>query len=81
MKNKDKVAGKAWVGTYRTGQIGWCLPFSISSGRGEVLGGDQIRCATNYRSDEGRIFYRCRITVERLRDSRGRYITRKVSDE
>jgi hypothetical protein len=76
MKTKDKVSNKAWVGEWNDGMIGWLLPFSAD--------GTDDTPDFQQRKEIGSIpetLFRCRITVERLRDSRGRYITRKVSEK
>lgn len=73
--NKDKVECKAWVGQWSSGFIGWLLPFCID-GRDERPDFHQFKTAG--KCAEPITLYRCKITVERLRDSRGRPITRRI---
>lgn len=77
-KNRDRVVGVGYVGRWGDGSIGWGLPNFLSGLAGHVE-------APGYFFEEHSISgdraIRCRITVEVLRDKRGRLVTRKPKGE
>lgn len=75
MKSKDKVEAKAWVGEWFGGSIGWLLPFCLDERDTKP---DFHQYGVAGRCAEPLTLYRCRITVERLFDKRGRPITRRI---
>lgn len=68
MKNKDKVMILGWSGRWKDGSIGWFMP-KHASGYDEPP-------ITNINS-QGKPCYRVRVTVEVLRDKKGREIVRR----
>ncbi len=75
MKNKDIMVSKAWVGEWSDGTIGWLMPQYIDE-RDQAPDSRQRHLARN--TTQPITLYRCRITVERLKDKRGRPITRRI---
>ncbi len=66
---KDKAVGYGFVGEWNNGTIGWCLPSHLSNGSNTVE-----KRPWNVGEDS---FY-CRITIERMKNKKGKYIKRKI---
>jgi hypothetical protein len=73
---KDKISSRAWVGCWGDGNPGWGMPGHIDDWN-ETL---RTQAKRDYVCD-GDVFYRCKVTVELLKDKRGRYITKKARKE
>lgn len=78
-KRIPKTVGLAWCGRYsdRAGTLGWLMPRFVSN-YPECLDSEQAkmltgRSRTYYPGD----LYRVRVTLEAVRDKRGRYIVRR----
>lgn len=72
-RNHDISVGRGWVGRFIDGDIGWNTP-------NHCTGFATITDSSMDRSGLGPddTLYLCRITVEVLKDKRGRYITRRA---
>lgn len=71
-RRKDKTVGYGYVGEWNDGAIGWCLPTHLTACPG-----------INERPklepwNVGEPTYLCKVTIERVKDSRGRDIVRRI---
>lgn len=70
-KNYDKVEAVAFVGRYNDGSIGHGLPYAVS----EYFAGTPE--ASQWDRSAKKV-YRCKITIEILKNKRGEYVTKHV---
>ena len=80
------VTGIGWSGLYNDGTLGWLLSDFIAPGRGNaaVLTSDQRKALArhpDYRTvsvdGQRNDFYRVKITIQPMRDKRGRLIVKR----
>ncbi len=69
----DKTVGFGWVGRWYGGDIGWNLPNHLTGHREETAAPHSRVVLLDDR------FVKCRITIEVVKDSLGRPITRRAS--
>jgi len=74
VRARDSVIGRGYVGRWRDGTLGWCMPSHMSGIR--TADGPSEVFERNAR--EGDRVVLCEITVRVVRDSLGREITRKA---
>lgn len=72
-RSRDIVSNLAWSGRFSSGLIGWRLPRYVT---GFPAGLDESVDGLPEYLRDGQKFYRVRVTVEVVRDSLGRPITR-----
>ncbi|MHA1573257.1 MAG: hypothetical protein ACTSX8_04625 [Alphaproteobacteria bacterium] len=70
----DKTVGFGWVGRWDDGTIGWILPAVLTGHVGNI----NTPPHNSYAGPDVRLV-KCRITIEVIKDKRGRPITRKAS--
>jgi hypothetical protein len=74
--SKDKTTGYGFVGRWRDGTLGWILPDYLSGySRGSYTEPPSPRFHKSARPIDRAVL--CRITIEVVKDSRGRSIVRK----
>lgn len=81
-KPGKKVVGYAWTGTYRgrrEHRLGWIMPHYLSHGNSETLTGDQKKALgriPSHQFSHGDM-WRVKITIEAVKDKRGKFIVRR----
>ena len=71
--DENEAVGFGWVGRWNDGSIGWVLPDHLACHSGETEAPFRRCCV----SPDTRLV-RCRITIEVLKDKKGRPITRRA---
>lgn len=68
---KSKFVGYGYVGIWKNGEIGWCLPRFL---------GDKRNAGWPEPTDRNKNepFYKCKITIEAIKDKRGLYRKNRI---
>lgn len=71
--------GYGYVGVWSDGTLGWCMPKHVSSHDKDVKSARRyVHKVDATEWNTGSQSYLCRITIAPVRDSRGRFIVRRI---
>jgi hypothetical protein len=74
----QKRIGKGYVGLYISNELGWCLPDHLRP-EGMISGPtERVKEGIDYVRGNGERMFLCKITIEPIKDKKGRPITKIV---
>lgn len=77
-KQQQKSVGYGYVGEWSDGKLGWFLPTHMSGNQTKTRFNADPATRHPGWSNIGETSYLCRITIVRLKNSKGKFIVRKV---